>query len=166
MSIYGNAVGGITGYGKTFILQDENGNEVVGTVVDDLMVFDADPLTDIREGKTAVTDQGVVTGAKKIPSYNTNEGRRLITNGSAFVIPSSNYDYTRLQAMICSFNTNMDDSVSTEKVIINDNVYDVQSTVSLSVVVKDDVNAGIDFGIINTSGKPCLIRYFMYKEIY
>lgn len=164
--VYGNAVGGIVGYGKTFVLTDENGNELTGVVTGEEVIFTADPVVDIREGKVAATDAGIVTGSKQIPSYNTNEGRRIITHGSEFAIPSSDYDYTNLQAIICSFNTNIDNSVSAEKVVINDNVYDVQSTESISSIQKDSTTTSIKFGIVNTSGKPCLIRYFMYKEIY
>ena len=59
--ICGNLVGGIVGYGKTFILVDENNNEFVGTVVEELTVFDA-TAEDIKLGKVAATDSGVVIG--------------------------------------------------------------------------------------------------------
>ena len=162
--ILGNATGGF-GFPKTYILTDENGNELTGVYVESETIFTATD-NDVRKGMVYAGDGGVSTGSKNIPSYNTTEGRKVITNGSKFVIPIPDYDYTRLQAIICSYNTSLDDSVSTEKVVINDNVYDVQSTTSLSVVVKDSVNSGIDLGITNTSGNVCLIRYFTYKEIY
>lgn len=59
--IYGNLVGGIVGYGKTFILVDENNNEITGVLVDELTVFDA-TAEDIALGKTAATDSGIVIG--------------------------------------------------------------------------------------------------------
>lgn len=59
--ICGNLVGGITAYGKTFVLVDEDGNEMVGTLVDELTIFDA-TAEDIMIGKTAATDSGIVTG--------------------------------------------------------------------------------------------------------
>ena len=59
--IYGNLVGGITGYGKTFILVDENNNEVAGVVVDQLTLLTAS-ADDITLGKTAAIDSGIVTG--------------------------------------------------------------------------------------------------------
>ena len=59
--ICGNLVGGITGYCKTFVLVDEDGNETVGVVVDELTLFDA-TAEDIKIGKTAATDSGVITG--------------------------------------------------------------------------------------------------------
>lgn len=165
--INGNAVGGITGYGKTFILVDENGNEVVGTVVDELTVFDADPSVDIREGKTAVIDSGVVTGSAVIPNYFTYTGNKVVTNNSNFVLPiQDGWDYTKLQAMICNFNTDVANSVYVDKVVIENKVFDTKSTNALSVVSKDSDTHSINFGIVNTSGNACIIRYFMYKEMY
>ena len=59
--ICGNLVGGITAYGKTFVLVDEDGNEMVGSLVDELTIFDA-TAEDIMIGKTAATDSGIVIG--------------------------------------------------------------------------------------------------------
>lgn len=59
--IYGNVVGGGSGFGKTFLLEDENGNQLTGIVVDELTVFTA-TAEDIKLGKVAGTDSGVVTG--------------------------------------------------------------------------------------------------------
>lgn len=150
---------------STYILVDENGVEYPAVLVDEEVTLTA-TTNDIRIGTTAVTEEGVVTGEKEIPSYNTTEGFKGIPNGSAFVLPLPDYDYTKLQAIICLFNTDMSDSVAAEKVVIYDNVYPVQSTVSESKIVIDSTNKRIDFGITNTSGKMCLIRYFTYKEIY
>ena len=58
--ICGNMVGGLIPL-KTLILVDENGNEVVGTAVENLTIFDA-TAEDIKLGKVAATDSGVVTG--------------------------------------------------------------------------------------------------------
>lgn len=59
--IYGNLVGGGSSPDTTFILEDEYGNQLVGTMVDELTVFDA-VASDIKLGKVAATDSGVVTG--------------------------------------------------------------------------------------------------------
>lgn len=59
--IYGNVVGGGAGCGKTFLLEDENGNQMTGVVVDELTIFTA-TAEDIKLGKVAATDSGVVTG--------------------------------------------------------------------------------------------------------
>ena len=165
MSISGNMVGSYSQIGKTFILVDEDGNEITGVVVDQETVFTAGD-NDVREGMVYASDSGVSTGTKEIPPYHTTEGRRVVTNGSKFILPIQNYDYTVLQAMICSYNTSLNNSVAVEKVVINDNIYDVQSTTSISVLQKDNENESIDFGITNTSGGMCLIRYITYKEIY
>lgn len=151
---------------NAYILVDENGYEVPAVLVDEPVMLTANATTDIRKGMTAVTDEGVVTGEKEIPAYHTTEGFKGIPSGSKFVLPLSDYEYTKMQAIICSFNTNMSNSVAAEKVIIYDNVYPVQSTVSESKIAIDSNNKRIDFGITNTSGKMCLIRYFTYKEIY
>lgn len=60
-TIYGDLVGGIVGYGKTFVLVDENNNELTGVVVDELTLLTA-TAEDITQGKTAAVDSGIVTG--------------------------------------------------------------------------------------------------------
>jgi len=61
MKIVGNMVGCYSPMGKTFILEDENGNQVTGIVVDQETIFTA-TAADIVKGKVAGTDDGVVTG--------------------------------------------------------------------------------------------------------
>ena len=61
MKIVGNMVGGGAGLGQSFIFVDEKGNEVLGFVVDQETVFTA-TAADIKKGKTAGTEQGIVTG--------------------------------------------------------------------------------------------------------
>lgn len=58
--LYGNATGGF-GMPKTFVLVDENGNELTGIVVGEEVIFTA-TASDIVAGKTAATAEGVVTG--------------------------------------------------------------------------------------------------------
>ena len=59
--IYGNVVGGNSGLGKTLLIEDENGNQVAGAVVDNITLVTA-TADDIKLGKTAVTEDGIVTG--------------------------------------------------------------------------------------------------------
>lgn len=151
---------------NAYILVDENGYEVPAVLVDEPVMLTANATTDIRKGMTAVTDEGVVTGEKEIPSYNTSEGFKGIPNGSKFILPLPNYEYTKLQAIICPFNTSMSNSVSAERVALNDSVYPVLSTIADSKIIVDGENKRIDFGLTNTSGEMYLIRYFTYKEIY
>ena len=61
MRIVGNMVGCYSPMGKTFIFEDENGNQITGVVVDQEVVFTA-TAADIKKGKIAGTDDGVVVG--------------------------------------------------------------------------------------------------------
>lgn len=61
MKIVGNMVGCYSPMGKTFIIEDENGNEITCIVVDQETVFTA-TAADIVKGKVAGTDDGVVVG--------------------------------------------------------------------------------------------------------
>ena len=154
----------------TYILVDDNGNEAVGVVVDNEVVFDA-TANDIRQGKVAATSEGVTVGSKVIPSYHTTEGSRVIPVGSQLDITFGLdeldlYDYTKLQVIICPFRTSLAKSVGAEKVVINDNVYEVGNTISLSVVTKDISSKHINLGISNEGTVPYILRYFTYKEIY
>lgn len=149
----------------TYILVDENGNEIPAVYVDSELVFTATE-NDIRKGTTAVTNDGVVEGTKEIPAYHTSEGYKIVTNGSKFAFHIDNYDYTKLQAIICPYNKSFSASVGAEKVVIDNSVYPVGSTASEATVIIDSENEHIDFGITNTSGSMYLIRYFTYKEIH
>lgn len=167
MAFYGNPVGGFC-YPKTYILTDENGTEMAtGVVVGEKTVFTATD-NDVRQGLVYAGDEGVSTGLKDIPAYHTTEMSRYIDNGEAYTIPLSNldlYDYTKLQAIICKYNTSTESSVCAVKVVISDKVYDVNSSTPLASVVKDNVNKTINLGITNNSGAPCVLRVFTYKEI-
>lgn len=170
MSISGNFVGSYSQMGKTFILQDENGNEITGVIVDNPVVFTANAAEDIREGKVAATDEGVVTGSAVIPNYETTTGQRIVTSGSSFKLTNltdnDRYDYTELQCIICPFNSSIDESVSAEKVVIGDNVYNSNSADVVATVVKNSTEKSLDFNIINTTDISYIIRYFTYKKLY
>lgn len=165
--IYGNAVGSYSGETETYILTDESGNEAVAVAVSEETIFTATE-NDIRDGMVAATDSGVTTGKKVIPAFHTTETARYIPDGSDFTIPLPTldlYDYTKLQVIICAYNTSMDASVMAEKVSILDKVYNVNSVEEIASVTKDPINKEINLGITNNSGYPCVIRCFTYKEI-
>ena len=61
MKIIGNVVGCYSPIGKTFIIEDEDGNEITGIVVSQETIFTA-TAADIVKGKVAGTDDGVVVG--------------------------------------------------------------------------------------------------------
>ena len=151
---------------NTYILVDEAGNEVQAVLVSEETVFDATP-NDIREGKTAVTDAGVTVGTKDIPAYHTFEGFKVISAGKPFSFSLRDWtNYTKLQVIICAVNTTSSNSVAAEKVAINDKVYAVGSTEELSTVTMTEDGTSINLGIINEGERPCIMRYFTYKEEY
>lgn len=165
--LYGNAILSPVSL-KTVMLVDENENEIaMGVVVGQETIFTATD-NDVRVGSVYASDNGVSTGTKVIPSYHTTEGTKLIAAGSqmSFVLSTEDaYDYTKLQAIICIYNSSISNSVAAEKVVINDNVYSANSTTVLSTISKDSSTKSINLGITNTGSTPCIIRYITYKEI-
>lgn len=152
--------------GQTYLLLDESGNEVLAALVDEDVNLTATE-DDIREGATAVTEAGVTTGTKVIPSYHTTEGARVIRPGRAFeiVFDDELYDFTKLQAIICPYAGGLASSVAAEKVAIEDGVYPANSTELLATVSRDSKNKSINLGIVNNSDSMYLLRFFTYKEI-
>lgn len=61
MKIVGNMVGCYSPMGKTFIIEDENGNQITGVVVEQKTILTA-TAADIVKGKIAGTEDGIVTG--------------------------------------------------------------------------------------------------------
>lgn len=167
MSMNGNVVGSYSHLGKTFTLIDESGAEYTGVVVENEQKFTATD-NDVREGSVYASDEGASVGTKVIPAYHTTEGYTVVPVGSTFSVELSQfdtYDYTKMQAIFCPYNTSISDSVSAEKVAIDNNVYSVGSTTSVSVIEKDSTNKTVEFGITNTGTVSYIIRFFTYKEI-
>lgn len=150
---------------QTYMLVTTDGQEIPAVLVGEETLFTATE-NDIREGAVAATSKGVTVGTKVIPSYNTYEGIRVVTPGSQYKIDNIYDGYTKLQALVCAYNTSLSDSVSTEKVAINDKVYNVLSTDSISTVEQKDAEGAINLGITNESDSLKILRYFYYKEIY
>ena len=160
-----DVIGGDT---QMFILVAEDGTEYPAVVVDEMTMFDA-TADDIRLGKTAATDSGITIGEKVIPGYLAHEGMKRIRPGQKLEISLgtlNQYDYTLLQCVICKLNTNLVDSVATEKVVLNDSVYDVLSIVPLYPVTKNHDAKTIDLGFVNDTNDSLVLKYFTYKEIY
>lgn len=61
MRIIGNMVGCYSTIGKTLVFEDENGNQIVGIIVDQEEILTA-TSADIVAGKTAATEEGIVVG--------------------------------------------------------------------------------------------------------
>lgn len=164
--ISGNMVGSYSQMGKTFILVDEDGNEITGVCVDNPVVFTAGD-NDVREGMVYASDDGVSTGTKNIPAYRTTRGYQAIPPKSKFSIPLAKYntyDYTQLQCMIAPLNTTINDSYAVNKIVINNGVYNVESTDKVSDVTKNADTLSIDLNIVNNDSKVNFIYYFTYKE--
>lgn len=153
---------------STYILVGEDGTEYPAALVEEEVELTA-TSNDIRIGTTAITDTGVTYGEKVIPAYHTNEGIQIIPAGSRFVITSLKdlnlYDFTKLQAIICDYNTSLSDSVAALKVSINEKVYEVLDTVSIADVTRNDDEQIIDLGITNDSDTLKILRFITYKEI-
>lgn len=167
--ISGNMVGGGAAPLKTLILTDENGNELFGVVTGSEQILTANALTDIREGVVAVTDKGIETGSAIIPNYETSTGKKVITSGKEFKITltvNNMYDYTELQCIICPFNSTTDKSVSAEKVVIDNCLYNSNSDSVVSTITKNVGTKSIDFNFTNTTNNMYIIRYFTYKKLY
>lgn len=149
----------------TFILVDADGNEYTAAYLDSDYVCTAKE-DDIRIGTTAITADGFTTGTKEISNYRAEEGCVTINSGRAMDIPvfSDMCQYTVLQAVVCGYNTNVDDSVAAEKVVIDGTVYNVGSTEVLSTVEVDPELQAIKLGITNDNETPIVIRYMIIKE--
>lgn len=167
-TIMGNVIGGNPVTPRTFMLEMEDGNKIAGVLAESTTTITAD-ANDIREGKTALLDSGLITGKKVIPAYHTNEGAVVIPNGSSAkitVLKSMDlYDFTKLLAIVCDFNSNLSNSVASRTVVIERKVYAVLSTIPLSEVTINHDNKSIDLGVMNETGKPQILRYITYKEI-
>lgn len=152
---------------NTFILVDEAGVEYPAVLTDEIVELTATE-NDLRLGKTALNDDGVLTGEKEIPSYYVTEGWKLIPVGSSFSVslPNGKHSYTKLQGIFCPFNTSLSSSVAADRVAIENKVYPVKSSIAESDITTDDFTLSIVFGIVNNSSTPYLIRYFTYKEVY
>lgn len=160
------------GYGSyqepsVYILVDEDGNEYTAIPSDEEINLDA-TSNDIRIGKRAATNTGLTDGTKEIPCYVTEEGFAQIKPGEDMKIYffTDKCHYTKLQAMVCDYNTKPSDSVAVNKASINSKVYAANSIEALSDVTVDDANLAIDLGLTNDSDNDVVIRYFTYKEVY
>ena len=61
MKIIGNMIGTYSSLGKTFVLVDENNNELTAVAVENITLFTAKD-DDVRKGKVYASDNGVSVG--------------------------------------------------------------------------------------------------------
>lgn len=149
----------------TYILVDEEGNELAGVLLEEEVELTA-TVNDIRLGTTAVTEAGVTEGEKEIPNYLAEEGKRAVRQGEQLDIPlySDMCHYTHLQVIVCEYNTTLSDSVSAEKVAIGDNLYAVGSADVLASVTVDADLQTIKLGLSNDNESSVVVRYTIIKE--
>ena len=142
----------------SYVLYGEDGSEMIGVVVGEETMFTA-TAEDIRLDKTAGTAAGLTVGTTLIPDYNATSGIIEIAPGDEFVIPfgTDQYDYLVLQAIIT-----LKDSVSANKVVIDNAVYHSGSSVKVSDVTKDVTTKSIKFNFYNETNDTYWIRYFTY----
>ena len=121
---------------------------------------------DVRVGTSVISKHGYMEGTKDIPGYVTSQGFISIKPNCNMEIGLSDdkYDYTKLQAMIMPYNSSISNSVAVDKVVIDDKVYNANSTEVVSIVSKDATNKSISLGITN-GDNIVVIRYFTYKEV-
>ena len=67
--IYGNMVGAYSNLGKTFVIEDENGNELTGVITDIEQIFSA-TTDDVNAGKVFASNDGIQVGTQHAPAYN------------------------------------------------------------------------------------------------
>lgn len=149
----------------TYILVDENGVEVPAVFVENETIFTAE-ADDIRLGKVAANQNGVVEGTKEIPTYRAEDGYVTVKPGKSMDITmfSDMCQYSTLQVIVCGYNTSVTDSVSAEKVVIKGKVYNVGSTAVLSEVSVDSTAQSIKLGLTNTSDYSVVLRFMIIKE--
>lgn len=164
--ISGNMVGGGAPL-KTLILTDESGNEVVGVVTGSEVLFTATD-NDVREGMVYASDSGVSTGSKNIPGYRTRAGIKLVlphANFTVMIPEHDGYDYTVFICMVTLMDSDdVNNSVNTSMVVLNDGVYESNSTNKLATISKNTETQSIDFNISNDSDNYYVIHYFTYRE--
>lgn len=150
----------------TYILVDEDGNQLAAIASDERVELTAKADTDIRAGTTAITNDGLVEGTKEIPAYQTTQGRRVIKAGEELVIPfySDEYQYTKLQVIVCAYNTSVSDSVAARMVVINDKVYEAGENTPLATVTVNDAAQSINLGLINNGESSLVLMYMTIKE--
>ena len=163
--IVGNIIGGNPVTPKTYIFKTEDGVEIPAVLVDKETIFTAGDRQ-VADGYTYVSDNGASTGTREFLAYRTEQGASVVLNGDEFAIslPEHNkYDYTKLQCIIAPFNTSINDSVASDKIVLNDKVFATNSSEALSDVTKDSENKVIKLNIINDTDNIYVIRYFTYK---
>jgi hypothetical protein len=117
---------------------------------------------DIREGSVAITETGVITGEKFIPSYISRYGKKYVLANSEAVITGAATDYKQIMISIAPFDSSLDASVGINYVSVDDSVYDVNTGLKVASITKDVANDRVNLGVIAT--EKSVLRYFLVEE--
>lgn len=156
MSIYGNMVGTYSQLGKTFIIEDDNGNEIVGVITANEQVFDATPA-DVKLGKTFAYEGGVGVGTNASAAVASS---CVIAPGAPLTIALDEYDYTKLQCIIFVHNN----PANIVGYTVDDSVFLIGSSEKVATISRNADAQLIDLNINNDSAQEYEIRYFTYRE--
>jgi hypothetical protein len=159
--ISGNMVGMYSSIGKTFILTDENGNEVTGVCVDNPVVFTAGD-NDVRENIVYAGDSGVSVGTKIIPIYHARYGEKFVLANQEATLIMPEYDYDSLMVTISTYSSSLSDSVVSTYLSVYDAMYVPGNNTKMSDIIIDKENQKINLGI--TVNEKSVLRYFVLKE--
>ena len=163
MSVYGNAVGGSSGLGKTLMFVDEAGNEFVGVVTDSEMILTASD-NDVREGAVYVSDNGLSVGTKNIPVYYARYGSKFVLANNKATLSVPEYDYDSIMITISTYNSSLSESVTSTYLSVYDSMYIAGNNIKVSDIIVDKENEEISLGI--TVSEKSVLRYFVIKEEY
>lgn len=149
----------------TYLLVDENGMEIPAVFVDNETIFTA-TADDIRDGKIAANQNGIVEGTKYIPDYRAEEGIIYVKPGNPIEIGmfSDMCEFTELQAIMYDWNSYGTSTVDLRKVVVDGYVYDVGNAEPVSKVTVDSETQTIKFGVVNDGIRPLVVRYMIIKE--
>jgi hypothetical protein len=148
-----------------YLIVDEDGNQLFATFTEQEILTNA-TANDIRIGKTAVTENGLVEGENTI-TYRTTEGWEYVLPDSDFVITGlheyNKYNYTKIQCVIAKY-VSSTDKTAIEKIVLNDNVYNAGSSTVISTLTKDINSKTVNLNITNNTSDIYIIYFFTYAE--
>lgn len=158
--ILGNALGAF-GFPKTYILTDENGNELVGVVTESEIIFTATD-NDVREGSVYAGDGGVSTGTKEIPPYYARYGLKVLLAGKEAIISVPKYNYSNLLITISTYDTDINQSVDVSYVSVDNSIYEIGNSIKISDAIMNEEAHQIELGV--TVSEKSVLRYSVIME--
>lgn len=158
--ICGNKIGG-SREPKTYYIESNVGEYLLGVVVDELEIFDVS-CEDVAVGKKFACGSGVMEGTNDSPRCSTTNGVHEVYPGVEFILTlpeREQWDYSQLQCMMAP----KDAPYSIDKVVINDEVFNTSGE-KIADVTKDAANKSIYLNITNNTTNIYLLYFFVCKE--